>query len=423
VNMAPTQGFQNPTDNEIRKSREQTMQFPKSEIKVGLLTGGIDRPYVFGLAMALASRGVNLEVIGSDLIDRPELHAPPRLNFLNLRGDQRPNVGLKEKTLRVLRYYVRLMHYAWVAKPRVFHILWDNKFLLFDRTVLMLYYKVVGKKIAFTAMNVNAGRRDGNNSMLNRLSLRIQYRLADHIFVHTEKMKCELLEDFGVRNEGVTVIPMGINNSVPNTGLSPAEAKQRIGIGCSEKAILFFGGIQPYKGLEYLVTAFQLLASQHQEYRLIIAGAPTQSEQYWQDIQTTIEEHPSRNRIIKRIEYVPDCETELYFKAADVAVLPYTQIFQSGVLVLSYGFGLPVIATDVGSLGENITEGRTGFVCRPRDSVDLARAIRTYFESDLYKQLDEHREKIRDYTGARNSWDVAAERTSKIYAGLLEHRS
>jgi hypothetical protein len=48
VNMAPTQGFQNPTDNEIRKSREQTMQFPKSEIKVGLLTGGIDRPYVFG---------------------------------------------------------------------------------------------------------------------------------------------------------------------------------------------------------------------------------------------------------------------------------------------------------------------------------------------------------------------------------------
>ena len=199
MNMAPTQGFQNPTDNEIRKSREQTMQFPKSEIKVGLLTGGIDRPYVFGLAMALASRGVNLDVIGSDLIDRPELHAPPRLNFLNLRGDQRPNVSLKEKILRVLRYYVRLIHYAWVAKPRVFHILWDNKFLLFDRTVLMLYYKVVGKKIAFTAMNVNAGRRDGNNSLLNRMSLRIQYQLADHIFVHTEKMKCELLEDFGVR--------------------------------------------------------------------------------------------------------------------------------------------------------------------------------------------------------------------------------
>lgn len=161
MNMASTQGFQNPTNNEIRSSHEQTMQLPNSEIEVGLLTGGIDRPYVFGLAMALASRGVNLDVIGSDLIDRPELHAPPRLNFLNLRGDLRSNVSLQEKAVRVLKYYARLIHYAWVAKPRVFHILWDNKFLLFDRIVLMLYYKMLGKKIAFTAMNVNARKRDG----------------------------------------------------------------------------------------------------------------------------------------------------------------------------------------------------------------------------------------------------------------------
>jgi glycosyltransferase involved in cell wall biosynthesis len=422
MSTAPEQEFQDRTGDRGSEFREGTVVSRTAEINVGLLTGGIDRPYVFGLAMALASRRVNLDVIGSDLVDRPELHAPPRLNFLNLRGDQRSNVGLKEKAARVLRYYVRLIHYAWVAKPRVFHILWDNKFLLFDRTLLMLYYKVLGKKIAFTAMNVNAGRRDGNNSMLNRLSLRIQYQLADHIFVHTEKMKCELLQDFDVRKEAVTVIPMGINNSVPNTELTPVEAKLRVGIGSGEKAILFFGGIQPYKGLEYLVAAFQLIASEREEYRLIIAGAPTQSEQYWRDIQSTIESHSSRNRIIQRIEYVPDSETELYFKAADVAVLPYTHIFQSGVLVLSYGFGLPVIATDVGSLGENIIEGKTGFVCRPRDSVDLAQAIRTYFENDLYKQLDEHRQKIRDYAGARNSWDVAAERTSSVYAKLLESR-
>lgn len=259
--------------------------------------------------------------------------------------------------------------------------------------------------------------------MLNRLSLRSQYKLADHIFVHTEKMKRELLEDFDVRKEAVTVVPMGINNSVPNTELTPGEAKKRVGLRGSEKTILFFGGIQPYKGLEYLVAAFQLIASEHEDYRLIIAGTPTQSEQYWRDIQSMIEKHPSSGRIIQRIEYIPDGETELYFKAADVAALPYTQIFQSGVLVLSYGFGLPVIAADVGSLAESIIEGKTGFVCRPRDSVDLARAIRTYFESDLYRKLDEHRQNICDYTGARNSWDVAAERTSNVYAELLRNRS
>ena len=42
----------------------------------------------------------------------------------------------------------------------------------------MLYYKLLGKQIVFTAHNVNAGKRDGNDSVLNRLSLKIQYRLA-----------------------------------------------------------------------------------------------------------------------------------------------------------------------------------------------------------------------------------------------------
>jgi D-inositol-3-phosphate glycosyltransferase len=420
VNTMSAQGVQNTTDDEDRRFQERTGRFPQSEVKVGLLTGGIDRPYVFGLAMALASRGVSLDVIGSDLVDRPELHAPPQLNFLNLRGDLRSNVSHRKKVARVLIYYARLIHYAWVAKPRVFHILWDNKFQLFDRTVLMLYYKVLGKKIAFTAMNVNAGRRDANDSILNRLSLRIQYRLADHIFVHTEKMKCELLQDFGVRNEAATVIPMGINDSVPNTELTPAEAKRRLGIGGREKTILFFGGIQPYKGLEYLVAAFHLIASNHEEYRLIIVGSPMQSGQYWQEIQEAIEGHPSRGQVIRRLEYVPDSDTELYFKAADVAALPYTEIFQSGVLVLSYSFGLPVIATDVGSFGKDIVEGQTGFVCKPRDPADLARAIETYFGSDLYKQLDVHRQRIRDYTSERNSWDIAGKRTANVYAGLLE---
>ncbi len=158
--------------------------------------------------------------------------------------------------------------------------------------------------------------------------------------------------------------------------------------------------------------AFQLIASEHKEYRLIIAGSPTQSAQYWHDIQAAIESHPTRERVIQGIEFVPDSETELYFKAADVAALPYTDIFQSGVLVLSFGFGLPVTATDVGSLREDITEGKTGLIYKPRDPADLARVIEAYFESEMYKRLEQNCPDIRDYTNRRNSWEVAADRTS-----------
>jgi hypothetical protein len=49
-------------------------------------------------------------------------------------------------SLRVLTYYVRLIRYAATAKPRIFHILWNNKFVHFDRTFLMLYYKLLGRR-------------------------------------------------------------------------------------------------------------------------------------------------------------------------------------------------------------------------------------------------------------------------------------
>jgi D-inositol-3-phosphate glycosyltransferase len=283
----------------------------------------------------------------------------------------------------------------------------------------MLYYKILGKKIVFTAHNVNAGKRDSNDSALNRLTLKIQYRIADHIFVHTEKMKRELVEDFGVRERKVTVIPFGINNSVPDTSLTRDEARRRLGIGERERAILFFGGVRPYKGLEYLVDAFNQLSPGN--YRLIIAGeAKKGTEKYMSDVQQAISRAGTGASIIQRLEYIPDEETELYFKASDVSVLPYTLVFQSGVLLLAYSFGVPVIATDVGSLSEDIIPGRTGLLCRPRDASDLARAIREYFDSDLYHALDCRRHEIKDYANARYSWDIVGDMTRNVYNKLLQ---
>jgi glycosyltransferase involved in cell wall biosynthesis len=410
------------SDNSVQSiSAGEELRAQPSDMDVALLTGDYDRPYVFGLAMALAPKGVCLDVIGGDTVDRPELHATPNLSFLNLRGDKSSNIGLRKKISRVLLYYARLIRYASTAKPKIFHILWNNKFQLFDRTLLMMYYKLRGKKIAFTAHNVNAGKRDGNDSFLNRLSLRTQYRLADHIFVHTEKMRKELAEEFGIGGQRVTVIPFGINDSVPNTALTPAQARLRLGIPENDRLLLFFGNIGPYKGVEFLVAAFQRLVATNLRYRLIIAGSPrVGSEKYLGPIRESIRSDSSRDRVMERIEYIPDEETEIYFKAADVFVLPYTHIFQSGVLLLGYSFGLPVIATRVGSLEQDVIEGQTGFVCNPRDPDDLARTIDRYFQSDLFKNLNARRSKIRQYANAKHSWDTVAQMTREVYARLLE---
>jgi glycosyltransferase involved in cell wall biosynthesis len=217
----------------------------------------------------------------------------------------------------------------------------------------------------------------------------------------------------------VSFIPFGINNTVPKTALSTSEAKRQTGVSSGDKAVLFFGNITPYKGLEYLISAFGVLLAKDRSYRLIIAGRPKGSDKYWKEVQQTIARGGFGDRIIQRIEYIPDELTEIYFKAADVLILPYTHVFQSGVLFLGYSFGLPAIAADVGALEEEIIEGETGFMFKPRDSVDLASKIENYFNSELFGDLENRRKQIREHANERYSWDKVAAMTLAVYSNLL----
>ena len=405
----------------VENERINAKQSVAGDMRIGLLTGGQDRHYALGLAVALAAQHVCLEVVGGDEVDCPEMHSTPRLRFLNLRGSRRNDAPLWEKTRRLLAYYGRLMRYGSVAEPNIFHILWNNKIEWFDRTVLMLFYKLQKRKLVLTAHNVNAAKRDGQDSPLNRLTLRTQYQLADHIFVHTEKMKSELVDEFGVRNTSITVIPYGINNAVPDTGVTRVDARRRLGLHVDDKVLLFCGAIAPYKGLDLLVDAFEQLVRKDSACRLVIAGNPKAGcEKYLKEIQRRVDQAPYRENVIQRIEYIPDADAEIYFKSADVLVMPYRHIFQSGILFWSFSFGLPVVATDVGSFRDDVVEGETGFLCTPDDSAALACAVEKFFTSDLFSQAESRRQKIREFAHLRHSWEVVADKTREVYERLLQ---
>jgi glycosyltransferase involved in cell wall biosynthesis len=395
-------------------------------ISVLLLTGGSDKPYVYGLTSALSLEGVRVGIVGSDELDLPEIRNIIGVSFFNLRGDQRSDVSFLKKMARIISYYVRLVRFASRAESKLFHILWNNKFEAFDRTFLMLYYRLLGKKIVLTAHNVNASKRDGIDSFVNRITLKIQYSLAHHIFVHTELARSELRHDFRIGRKRISLIPFGINNFAPVTPITAGEAKKQLGIENDEKVILFFGRITPYKGLEYLVAAFkELRLASGDKYRLIIAGRldGARGETYWDTVCKQLDQESLGNDkgCLLKTEYIPDGLTEVYFKASDVIVLPYTAIYQSGVLFLAQSFGLPVIAADVDSFVDEIVEGETGFVFRAADPVHLARTIEKYFRSELFGNLDKQRQRIREIATRQHSWQVVGQKTLEIYAGLLSN--
>lgn len=392
----------------------------KEIVRVSLLTGGMDPPYVVGLLSGIIENPILIDVIGNDeMKDQAVMHSQ-QVAYHNLRGNQDDQSTVMKRVMRLLRYYTKLVCYAFNTDSKIFHILWFNKFAYFDRTILNLYYKLLGKKLIYTAHNINAGERDGTDTVLNRLSLRCLYGIVDHVIVHTDKMKDQLIREFGVKERRVTVMVFGINNTSPRSQATRRDARNRLGIGSQERVILFFGNIAPYKGLDILVKALAKLKANGEAPKLLIAGKlkDARSVAHWEDIERTIEEHNLSDRIIKKIEFIPDQDVEFYYKAADVLALPYRHIFQSGVLFLGYSFGLPVIAADVGSLKSDIVEGRTGFVCRPEEVAHLADTIAQYFGSDLYKNLSVNREEISRYANEKYSWQRGGEITYAVYRSL-----
>lgn len=389
-------------------------------MKISLLTGGSDRPYAFGLAHTLTSMQNYIDFIGSDELIDAVIMQHPQINFLNLRGNTDPKASRKEKIVRITTYYLNLIQYTATTDSKIFHILWANRFFLVDRVLINLYYRAFGKKLLLTAHNVNQQQRDDRDNWYNRITLRIFYALMHHIFVHTEKMKQQLADDFKVPLNKISVIPFGINNTLPNTALRKSEARKKLNLNTNAKVFLLFGRLAKYKGLEYAVKALERLVKENGDYRLVIAGKIEKGhENHWTEIENYIRDHHLEDFVIKKIEHIPEEDVEIYFKSADALVLPYKDIFQSGVLFLAYSFGLPVIASDVGSFREDILEGKTGFICRPGDFEDLSNTLRRYFQSELFQNLESSALEIVAYGNDKYSWDKVGKITCAIYQKLI----
>ena len=387
-----------------------------NKIKVSILTGGQDLHYALGLMSGLVLQKVNVEFIGNDSMQTSTVTRYSNVKYINLRGDQSSTAPIHEKIKRVLKYYLKLLIYAAETDSKLFHILWLNKFTYIDRTFINLYYKMLGKKILYTAHDINYRKLVGQDSIINNLTLRFMYIIVDHIFVHTEVMKAELTNGYKVAADKITVVPFGVNDVIPITDLTTLQARNKLSIENGRKVILFFGNIAPYKGLEYLIEAMSQLKGKMDDVKLIVAGRIKHDCQaYWDKISAMIEQYRLNDSIMCRTEYIPEEEAEIYFKSADLLVLPYKNIFQSGLIYTSYRFGLPVVATDVGSLRADIIEGKTGFVCKTEEPVDMANKITVYFESDLYKELEKTRKEIIEYASEKYSWAKAGEIATDIY--------
>jgi glycosyltransferase involved in cell wall biosynthesis len=133
--------------------------------------------------------------------------------------------------------------------------------------------------------------------------------------------------------------------------------------------LLFFGIVRPYKGLDVLLRA---LAQAPAHLTLTIAG------EFWggtAETEKLIAELGLVGRVRLRPGYLPAAQLPALFAAADVLVMPYREATASQNALLAFAYGMPVITTTAGALGDLVRDGVDGLTCAPGDTEDLARAL------------------------------------------------
>jgi len=167
-------------------------------------------------------------------------------------------------------------------------------------------------------------------------------------------LRDQLINYYNLPQEKVSYIPSGPLDVFKSF-------KPEYPIDTNEKYILFFGRISKYKGIEYLISAFNQISHIFPDIKLIIAGRG--------NLMFHLEENENIifiNRYIKTSELVGLIQNSLFI------VVPYTDSTHSAVVATSYTFLKPVIASKVGGLPEIVRDGETGFLVKPKNVNELA---------------------------------------------------
>jgi glycosyltransferase involved in cell wall biosynthesis len=232
------------------------------------------------------------------------------------------------------------------------------------------------------------------------------YRRAARFVLYNAAMQRTFTARHHIPMARTRTIPLGVY-SVAAVDAPQSELKSEPG-----RVVLFFGRISRYKGLDVLYEAAPLVAAQVPDVRFVIAGRPVPNYRL-----PTPPELPGDARIELIPEYIHNERAHKLFESARVVVCPYRDATQSGVILTSYAFRKPVVATRVGGLSEYVDDGTSGLLIPPGDPRALAAAlVRVLTDSELQQRLSAG---IDELSKGRLSWAHSANEFLDLYREVV----
>lgn len=231
----------------------------------------------------------------------------------------------------------------------------------------------------------------------------ILVRLADVVQVWDDATQEETIQSFPASKNKIVRIPHGNYCDLypePNDLPSQEIVRNQLGIN-SNFVFLFFGRIRPYKQTLHLIQEFRELSLPNTT--LVIAGKPNSIS-----LEKEINKIANDDSIYLDLEFIPEDKVAYYFRAADVAVFPYRNIFNSGSVLLAASLGCAYIAPPSGSIpsvdfGENILYS------------DLSEGLKKAYQIGP-ESLHKIGERNREYVQRNNDWDDIVRHVLAMYS-------
>jgi glycosyltransferase involved in cell wall biosynthesis len=225
-----------------------------------------------------------------------------------------------------------------------------------------------------------------------------EIKSADALIALSDHVANEAVRLHGFQRDRIYTVPHGAF-----TFGEPFIVPRRFPVGRPFR-LLFFGRIVAYKGLGVLLDAYRQLRAEGWSVELAILGSGDMST--YRDALGGLEGVSVRN------DWIGDAEIADALVDADIVVLPYIEASQSGVAASAFSAALPVIATPVGGLVEQIDHGVTGLITSEVNANALAETVARVISSPLrYEALSAgalgHAREALD-------WDIISERIGSI---------
>ncbi len=247
---------------------------------------------------------------------------------------------------------------------------WNPFFGPSHRVISSLIKKQYRDRIIFITENVMSHEGRFIDRLLTKMGLK-----NANAFVALSNIVEDALKDFTNKKIYKSALPIYGGYNL-NKNLDVSKQKVEFGFKEDDDILLFFGYVRKYKGLNVLIDAMPGIIKKHPQVKLLIVGEFYDSpDKYYEQINNLgLKENV---KVVQR--FVPNEEVGKYYSVADMVVLPYLSATQSGVLNIAYGFGKPVIVTNVGGLAEDVVDGKTGYIIKPLDENAIIKAVDKFF--------------------------------------------